>query len=211
MHEAQRAGAVEPSAFAQPAWEQLTRRIQSGDREAMQQLYDVFSRGVRFLIFRHLGPDDLDDKVHDVFVVITQAICDGELREPNRLMGYVHTVVRRLIAGYIDRAVGLRRRRAEYETTDTVCDSRPDPECEAMHRQRIEIARKVLRSIPRRDREVLVRFYFCEESPEQICRALKLTYTQFRLIKSRAKHRFGELGKQRLRAKEQGARNKEQE
>lgn len=192
------------AALAQPAWDQLTRRIQSGDREAMQQLYDVFSRGVRFLIFRHLGPDDLDDKVHDVFVVITQAICDGELREPHRLMGYVHTVVRRLIAGYIDRAVGLRRRRAEYETTDTVCDTRPDPEYEAMRRQRFEIAAKVLQSISRRDREVLVRFYFREESPEQICRALKLTYTQFRLIKSRAKHRFGELGKQRLRMKEQG-------
>ena len=35
-------------------------------------------------------------------------------------------------------------------------------------------------------------------TPEEICRDLELTETQFRLIKSRAKARFGEMGKRRL-------------
>ena len=37
-----------------------------------------------------------------------------------------------------------------------------------------------------------------EQSAEDICRDLNLTETQFRLIKSRAKARFGELGKRRF-------------
>jgi hypothetical protein len=44
---------------------------------------------------RQLGPQDLDDKVHDTFLIVVQAIRKGELREPERLMGFVHTVVRR--------------------------------------------------------------------------------------------------------------------
>jgi len=45
---------------------------------------------------------DLDDKVHDCFVIVTQAIQNGVLREPERLMGYVRTVVKRQIAASID-------------------------------------------------------------------------------------------------------------
>ena len=53
-------------------------------------------------------------------------------------------------------------------------------------------------SLPKRDREVLVRFYLQEQTAEEICRDLNLTETQFRLIKSRAKARFGELGRRRF-------------
>jgi RNA polymerase sigma-70 factor, ECF subfamily len=34
-----------------------------------------------------------------------------------------------------------------------------------------------------------------EQSQEQICADMGLSYNQFRLLKSRAKARFGELGK----------------
>jgi DNA-directed RNA polymerase specialized sigma24 family protein len=57
---------------------------------------------------------------------------------------------------------------------------------------------RVLNAVPKRDREVLVRFYLKEEDPDIICREMELTETQFRLIKSRAKARFGELGRTRL-------------
>ena len=49
-----------------------------------------------------------------------------------------------------------------------------------------------------RDRQVIERFYFEDESPEEICRALNLTENQYRLIKSRAKARVGDLCRRRL-------------
>lgn len=190
-----------PAPVAEPVLELLARRVQRGDEDAMRELYDIFSTGIRFMLFRQLGPEDLDDKVHDVFLIIAQAIRNGELREPSRLMGYIHTIVRRQIAAYIDRAVSLRRNRVEVDFDEAVCDSHADPENEAIERENQELALRVLQSIPKRDREVLIRFYFREESPAQICKALNLTETQFRLIKSRAKARFGELGRRRLAAK----------
>jgi hypothetical protein len=36
-----------------------------------------------------------------------------------------------------------------------------------------------------------------EQTQEEICSAMDLTDTQFRLLKSRAKARFGDLGKKR--------------
>jgi hypothetical protein len=37
-----------------------------------------------------------------------------------------------------------------------------------------------------------------EQTQEEICKEMRLSETQFRLLKSRAKARFGELGRKRL-------------
>ena len=79
-------------------WAELVERIRSGETDGMQELYQLFSKGIRYHLCRHLGLQELDDKVHDTFVVVVQAIRKGELREPERLMGFVRTVVRRQAA-----------------------------------------------------------------------------------------------------------------
>lgn len=164
----------------------------------MMELYRLFSRGIRFYLCRQLGPQDLDDRVHDTFVIVVQAIQRGELREAGRLMGFVRTVVRRQVAGYIDRAIQSRKERVDLEQGVHVRDARLDPEEEAMKRQMEKIAERVLRAVSDRDREILTRFYLKEQSQEEICRAMGLSETQFRLLKSRAKARFGALGKKKL-------------
>jgi hypothetical protein len=85
-------------AFPVPDWASLVSGIRDGDSAAMAELYGIFAKGIRYFLLRNLGPDDLDDKVHDCFVIVTQAIQNGDLREPERLMGYVRTVVKRQIA-----------------------------------------------------------------------------------------------------------------
>jgi DNA-directed RNA polymerase specialized sigma24 family protein len=57
---------------------------------------------------------------------------------------------------------------------------------------------QVLEEISTRDKEILTRFYLRGQSQEKICQEMRLTETQFRLLKSRAKARFGELGRKRL-------------
>jgi len=180
------------------SWTHLVKRIQSGDAAAMEEMYGVFTTGIRFYLCRQLGPQDLDDRVHEAFVTITQSIRKGELREPERLMGYVRTVVRRQVAAQIEAVVEQRRRQIDPSAGAAVCDRRPNPERQAIDREQAAVAYRVLQSLPRRDREVLVRFYLKEQSPDEICREMDLSATQFRLTKSRAKVRFGELGRARL-------------
>jgi RNA polymerase sigma-70 factor, ECF subfamily len=181
-----------------PDWSALVARIQAGDASAMERLYALFSRGIRFYLCRQLGAQELDDKVHDTFVIVVQAIRRGELREPERLMGFVRTIVRRQVAAFIDTAVQSRRDQVDLESGVSVSDDRSNPEEDAIAGQRREIMKRVLCSVSQRDREILTRFYLLGQSQEQICREMRLTSTQFRLLKSRAKARFGELGRREL-------------
>ncbi|MBI4890547.1 MAG: sigma-70 family RNA polymerase sigma factor [Acidobacteria bacterium] len=181
-----------------PEWAGLVERIRNNDNAAMEELYRTFSRGIRYYLCRHLGPQELDDKVHDTFLIVVQSIRSGSLREPDRLMGFVRTIVRRQVAAFIDNAVQARRDFADLEVGGRIPDLRQNPEQRAIHEQRTNLMIKVLRGISQRDREILTRFYLYEQSQEQICEEMNLTETQFRLLKSRAKARFGDLGKRRL-------------
>lgn len=188
----------ESHAPGQTDWPDLVDRIQANDPSGMEDLYRLFSRGIRYYLCRQLGPQELDDKVHDTFLIVVQAVRRGDLREPERLMGFVRTVVRRQVAASIDEAIHSRRDQLDIELGVTIPDTKRDPESAAIRKQRADIMERVLRGMSRRDREVLTRFYLREQPQEQICKEMHLTETQFRLLKSRAKTRFGELGRRHL-------------
>lgn len=179
-------------------WGILVERIRSGETDGMQELYELFLSGIRFYLCRQLGTQELDDKLHDTFVTVVQAIRRGELRDPERLMGFVRTIVRRLVAAHIDRAVHIRREQIDVDSGLRLVDPTTNPEESAVFRQRIEIINRVLAELGDRDREILTRFYLYEQGQAQICSEMDLTETQFRLLKSRAKARFGELGRKKL-------------
>jgi RNA polymerase sigma-70 factor, ECF subfamily len=212
-----RTGAPPPEAFgsgsdsdAQDAvvstdWISLVEKIKDGSEAGMTDLYRLFSKGIRFYLCRQLGPQELDDKVHDTFLIVVQAIRRGDLREPERLMGFVRTVVRRQVAAYIDEAVQCRREQADIESGVIVVDGKRNPEEKAIGRQNEDLMVQVLRIMSSRDREILTRFYLHEQTQEQICADMKLSETQFRLLKSRAKARFGELGRRKLQKRPAGS------
>jgi RNA polymerase sigma-70 factor (ECF subfamily) len=193
-----RDNAGRPTSFAPVDWAALVAQIKAGEDAGMEQLYKLFSRGIRYYLCRQLGPQELEDKVHDTFLIVVNAIKRGDLREPERLMGFVRTVVRRQVAAYIEQAVHNRREQADLETGIAVADRKQNPEQEAILRQKTELMKSALESLSQRDRDILVRFYLKEQPQEQICREMSLTETQFRLLKSRAKAKFGEIGRKKL-------------
>ena len=179
-------------------WGALVSQIKAGEDAGMEQLYKLFSRGIRYYLCRQLGPQELEDKVHDTFLIVVNAIKRGDLREPERLMGFVRTVVRRQVAGYIENAVHTRRDQTDLECVAAVADCKHNPEQEAIIREKAELMRNSLQALSQRDRDILVRFYLKEQPQEQICKEMSLTETQFRLLKSRAKAKFGEIGRKKL-------------
>ena len=187
-----------PAAAPPVEWLALVEKIKNNDAGGMEELYRLFSKGMRYYLCRQLGPQDLDDRVHDCFLVVVQAIRRGDLREPDRLMGFVRTIVRRQIAGHIDTAIQNRRHMVDLDTSHGIADAAGDPERDVATRQQEQLAFEVLKGISSRDREILTRFYLNEQTQETICREMNLTETQFRLLKSRAKARFGELGRRKL-------------
>jgi RNA polymerase sigma-70 factor, ECF subfamily len=179
-------------------WKVLVSRIQEGEEAAQEELYEIFARGIRFYLCRQLGPNDLEDRVHDTFLIVIQAIRRGDLREPERLMGFIRTVVRRQISSYIEQAVSRRREQGEMDSTFSMVDRESSPEQRAIDQQKRELMAGILNRLGSRDREILTRFYLHEQTQEEICEEMALTETQFRLLKSRAKAKFGEIGRKKL-------------
>jgi RNA polymerase sigma factor (sigma-70 family) len=186
-----------PDAAQDVDWFDLVCRIQQNESAALEQLYGLISRGIKILIVRQLGRQDVDDRVHDTFLLVVQAIQRGELREPERLLAFARTIVRRRISQYIERSAAARRDTLTGEATTWVPGTDESPEEAAIKSQNGDIMVEVLRSLSRKDREILSRFYLLEQPAEQICEDMGLTETQFRLLKSRAKARFAEEGRRR--------------
>jgi RNA polymerase sigma-70 factor, ECF subfamily len=177
-------------------WSDLVQGVRGGDPVAMEDLYRVLSTGVRLRLARQLGGRDINDRVHDLFVMVTESILNGELRQPERLMGYVRTVERRQVASHIDHEQ-REKRNAQVEAW-SLRDDGASPERFAIEHQCSDMAKRILSGLRERDREVLSRFYISEESGAEICQAMDLTETQYRLIKSRAKARFVALCRRRM-------------
>lgn len=161
-----------------PSWADITDKIKQNDADGFEELNRVFSRGVRYFLCRHVGCQHLDEQVRDTLLIVAQAIQRGELEDPERMVEFVRTIVRCQIAAQIDGNV----RAAET-----------NPEQDAIRQENRETAREVLRGAAPADREMLIRFYLCEQPAEQICSEMGVTETEFRLLKSRAKARFEEL------------------
>ena len=188
--------------FSTIDWVGIVALVQAGGDAGLEELYRVFSRGLRYYLVRQLGSQDFEDKMHEIFLITVRAIRNGEIRQPECLPGFIRTIAHRQVAGYIEQQVHSRNREAEMSSGGYVVDRNYTPEQEALLREKTELMKKALGMLKPRDREVLVRFYLQEQRPECICREMNLTETQFRLIKSRAKATFGEHGKNELKRAE---------
>jgi RNA polymerase sigma-70 factor (ECF subfamily) len=149
---------------------------------------------------RQLGAQDAEDALQETLLVVVRAIRNGSIREPEKLAGFVQIVAKRQAFGVIGQRVHSRQKEAELDTGRHVSEAKQDPERDAMVRERAELMKRALGLLSPRDREILIRFYLREQTAEEVCRDMNLTETQFRLMKSRAKAKFGELGKQELQS-----------
>ena len=171
-------------------WEEVVAKIQRGGeaglREGMEELYAALIDGVRSRLVRSIEAQSVEDRLHEILLIVLDAIRSGELREPGRLMGFVKTVTRRRVVAHIRTASFHRRRFVTVDHMEPAAPAEDNPERRAARQEQLDRARVVLRRLSARDREVLERFYFDEQAPGQICSEMKLTGTQFRLCKSRA-------------------------
>jgi RNA polymerase sigma factor (sigma-70 family) len=181
-------------------WAALVANIRVNEPAAIEHLYLICLKGFRGIFQRRLGIADGEDKLHDLFLIVMQAIRDGNIRQPERLMGFTRTIARRQIAAYIT-AVAHRRRYSSFDERDIFVPPKCTPEHSSIAQNHIAIVNRVLSELSARHQEILTRFYISDQSQEQICADMQLTETQFRLLKSRAKLRFADLGKRKIMTK----------
>ena len=178
-------------------WSALVEQIEAGSELAVEKLYQSL-RTIRFYFRRQLGPDRADDAYHSLIIDLVGAIKTGKLRKPATLPAYARAIARGKSCRYISEAIRERRTVDVKRAVWLTCDSSESPEQIVLRSERQAIAERVLKALPPRMRETLIRFYLDGESEEEIRAAMGMSHNQFRLIKSRAKLRYVELVQQSM-------------
>lgn len=161
----------------------LVARVSSGDAFGIEDLYHLFSPGIRFFLRRHLGLQNLDANVAQVFLALTESIRHGDLTEPVELVAFVRNVIRREIADHLSPPSALQ--------------AAPPPSPHDL--ENLAIASEIFTTSGPRDCDALVRFHVWKHLPARICADLDLTEAEFRRIVAGAKTAFAERIKDRVK------------
>ena len=194
-----------PLAAPDPSVE-LVHRIVSGDPAAEAELVQRFSRALSFLLKR-LTRDEAaaDDLYQETFRLVIEKVRGGELREAERLPGFVSSMARNLFLGSVRRSGRRQKWHGDAEATETAPDPAPGQLTKLLTQERAATVRQVLAELRNdRDREILSRYYIADENKEDICRDLELTDLHFNRVLFRARERYRDLFERRQRAGREG-------
>lgn len=168
----------------------LVARIHAGEATAEELLIERYRRGVGIIIGRmvrdHFAAEDLSQ---ETFRLTLEKIRRGDVRDPERLSGFVCGIARNLAYAHLRGA-----RPSESLDVAAERDAGDDPLGRVLEHERNAAVRQVLAELPSpRDHEILRRFYLEEEEKETICADLDLSSLHFNRVLHRARQRFKEL------------------
>lgn len=176
----------------------LVRRIRSGDPLAEEELIARFGDGLTFLLRRWTrGHSDAEDLYQETFRLALEKIRRGEVRDPERLAGFLRSLARNLSIEHYRKASRRGAREEEIETAAEVTN--PDSGGmgqlgQLLRKEKVSLVRQLLQELSsERDRQILFRFYIAEEDKESIRSGLGLTAPEFNLVLFRARRRYRDL------------------
>ena len=182
-------------------------RIRAGDPEAESELVSRYGRGVSMLIHRSSSDSSaVDDLYQQTFQIALEKIRRGDVREPEKLSGFIVSLARNLVIDHF-RKTASRRTTGPSEGIEAA-DPAPGPLESLMTVERAALVRRVLSILPsERDREVLFRFYLAEDEKDAICRDLGLSSLHFNRVLFRARERYRELYEETATRRAEGRDN----
>jgi len=180
---------LEPRAAAE-----LVERIRAGDASAEERLVEVFGRPILLLLERHTnGRPEAQDLYQDTFRLALDKLRRGELREPERLAGFLTSLARNLAIEFY-RGVARRRTDADSEVLALVASPQRSQLGDVLDAEKKRVVRQLLGELSvERDREILFRFYLTEEDKDAIAKDFGVDGLQFNRILHRARQRYKEI------------------
>ena len=182
-----------------PGTADLVGRIQAGETAAGEQLVERYKRGISVIVRRCVGRRaDAEDLEQETFRLAIEKIRGGELRDPDRLSGFICGLARNLAIGYLRRE-SRSLPAGDYDAGETAVMQAPAGQLDALlEKEKAALIRQVLAEMTDRDRQVLCRFYLREEDKESICSRLQLSSLHFNRVLYRARERYRTLFEKKI-------------
>jgi RNA polymerase sigma-70 factor, ECF subfamily len=173
---------------------EIVRRILAGDSAAEDEVVRRYRHGVTVIIDHIVRRESATEDVsQETFKLVLEKLRRGDLREPERLSGFVCSVARNVALDYIRRATRFRNRE-EVGNAEHIPDPAPSQLEEILKQEKAGVVRQIINELKiERDRLLLFRYYIAEEDKDKLCLDLGLTRTQFNNVIYRALLRFKEL------------------
>jgi RNA polymerase sigma-70 factor (ECF subfamily) len=164
--------------------EKLVERVAQGDRAAEAQLAEYLTPRLRVMMRAKTRDAELSrDLTQDAVIEVLKALRRGQLREPGRLIAFVHGVARNVANNYV-------RTRRDDTGHEPLSDLLAQPLDEADAHERRDLVTRGLAQISPSDREILDLVLVEGLKPGEIAARMGLAPEVVRTRKSRALKRI---------------------
>ena len=172
---------------------QLVARILAGEKSAEDELVQQYSRGVSIILNRATGDRSVsEDLSQETFQIVLEKIRRGEIREPDRLSGFICSLARNLASDHFRKSRRLEGF-ADPDEAELIPESSPSQLDRLLMQEKSKMVRKLLQEMSERDRQILYRFYIAEDDKDRICADLELSSLHFNRVLHRARERYRDL------------------
>lgn len=104
----------------------MVRRILAGERSAEEELVRRYHRGLATIVGRIArDPSVTEDICQETFQLVLEKVRGGDLREPEKLSGFICSVARNLAIDHF-RQAATRETLEDVEATKPLSDPSPD-------------------------------------------------------------------------------------
>ena len=168
---------------------EYVERLRAGDVRTEEHFVAYFGQLLRVLLrARRLPPDRVEDLTQETFRRVLVALRrEGAVRQPERFGSFDNSICKN----------ALHEQERTGRRTEPLADGHfdlpnklPDAHAALVSRESREQVRRILASMPRRDRDLLREIFFLEKDKDEICRERGVDREYLRVLLHRAKARF---------------------
>jgi RNA polymerase sigma factor (sigma-70 family) len=167
--------------------ESYLARLRCGDGETAKHFDRYFRRLLQMKLWGKFTRQIEEDLIDSVMTTAIENIMRGDLRDASRLPAYVSGICMNLTRQAM--RPSLDKNRTDLDGVQ-IADGAKSAEQMLLDKEKAAVVKKVLRSLSRRDHDVLVDLFYNEIDRDEICRKYKVTRDNLRLVLMRARKRF---------------------
>ena len=184
-------------------------RLRAGDPSTEEHFVAYFEQLLRIkLRSRMLASDKVEDLRQETFIRVIAAVRKDGVRQPERFGAFVNSICKNVLLEYYRSAA---KDHPVEESHMDIPDKVLDLEGMLVTKQSAEQVRRILDSMPKRDRNLLRAIFLEDKEKDAVCREFGVDREYLRVLVYRAKDKFkalyekGQIGIAR-RATVQGTR-----
>jgi RNA polymerase sigma-70 factor, ECF subfamily len=164
-------------------------RLRNGDPATEHHFFVYFEKLLNIkLRSRNISPDRIEDLKQETFIRVIAAVRkEGVVRQPERFGAFVNSICNNVL---LEHYRSLGKNQQMQETNQEIPDEVLDLEGMMVSKQFSERVRKILSTLPARDRDLLRAVFLEERDKDALCRKMGVDRNYLRVLLHRAKDKF---------------------